>query len=162
MYDNGSNLVTDDPTKAMQLLTNAYEDLKKAAAAGIPSAAINPLQARVVGGLDTLYGVVEVDASQAFSFEKADPPVALTQILQGPDGAPYVLDGKGGAVYRVDLTGKKATLDPRRRDRDRQDEGRDAAVHLVLGAGPADPRRQEHPLALPARSTRRGTGRSPA
>ncbi len=110
VYDNGANLVTDDPTKAMQLLTNAYEELKKAAAAGIPTAALAPLQARTVDGLDALYGVVDVGATQAFSFEKADPPVGLTQILQGPDGAPYVLDGKGGAVYRVDLAGKKATL----------------------------------------------------
>ena len=110
VYENGSNLVTDDPTKAMQLLTNAYEDLKKAAAAGIPPAAITPLQRSVVAGLDELYGVAEVAATQAFSFDRADPPVALTRIVQGPDGAPYVLDGKGNAVYRVDLSGKKASL----------------------------------------------------
>jgi hypothetical protein len=110
VYDNGSNLVTDDPTKALQLLTNAYEDLKKAAAADIPPGTITPLQRRVVGGLDDLYGVGEVTATQAFSFDRADPPVSLEQIVQGPDGAPYVLDGKGHAVYRVDLPGKKASL----------------------------------------------------
>ncbi len=110
VYENGSDLVVDDPTKAMQLLTNAYEDLKKAAAAGIPSSAITPLQRRVVDGLDELYGVAEVKATQAFSFDKADPPVSLVQVVQGPDGAPYVLDGNGHAVYRVDLAGKKASL----------------------------------------------------
>ncbi len=110
VFDNGANLVNDDPTKAMQLLTNAYSDLQKAAAADIPATAIAPLQRRVVNGLDDLYGVVEVGATQAFSFDRANPPVSLTQIVAGPDGAPYVLDGKGGAVYRVDLAGKKATL----------------------------------------------------
>ncbi len=110
VYDNGSNLVTDDPTKAMQLLTNAYEDLKKAAAADIPPSTITPLQRRVVAGLDDLYGVAEVAATQAFSFDRADPAVSLARIVQGPDGAPYVLDGEGHAVYRVDLAGKKASL----------------------------------------------------
>ena len=110
VFDNGADLVTDDPAKAMQLLTNAYGDLQKAAAAGIPTATIAPIQARVVDGLDALYGVVDVDAVQAFSFDKADPPVSLTAIVRGPDGAPFVLDGAGHAVYRVDLVGKKATL----------------------------------------------------
>jgi hypothetical protein len=110
VYDNGADLVTDDPTKAMQLLTNAYEDLKKAAAADIPPSTITPLQRRVVAGLDDLYGVAEVTATQAFSFDRADPPVSLDQVVQGPDGAPYVLDAKGHAVYRVDLAGKKASL----------------------------------------------------
>lgn len=110
VFDNGSNLVTDDPAKAMQLLTNAYGDLQKAAAAGIPTSTIAPIQARVVGGLDALYGMVDVGAVQAFSFGDANPPVNLTAIVRGPDGAPFVLDADGHAVYRVDLSGKKATL----------------------------------------------------
>ncbi len=110
VFDNGSNLVTDDPTKAMQLLTNAYGDLQKATAAGIPTSTIAPIQVRVVDGLDALFGMVDVGATQAFSFDSASPPVSLSAIVRGPDGAPYVLDSAGHGVYRVDLTGKKATL----------------------------------------------------
>jgi hypothetical protein len=110
VYDNGSDLVQDDPTKALQLLTNAYGDLQKATAAGIPAATIAPVQRRVVAGLDELYGMVDVAATQAFSFGAADPPVSIGAIIRGPDGAPFVLDSASHAVYRVDLKAKKASL----------------------------------------------------
>ncbi len=110
VYDNGSDLVEDDPTKALQLLTNAYGDLQKAAEAGIPAETISPVQRRVVAGLDQLYGVVDVAATQAFSFSAADPPVSIGAVVLGPDGAPFVLDSTGHAVYRVDLKTKKASL----------------------------------------------------
>ena len=110
VFGNGSNLVEDDPAKALQLLTNAYGDLQKAAEAGILAATLAPVQRRVVAGLDQLYGVAEVAATQAFSFSAADPPVSIGTIVRGPDGAPFVLDTAGRAVYRVDLKTKKASL----------------------------------------------------
>ncbi len=110
VFDNGANLVEDDPQEARQLLTDAYAQLGEADKGGVPASATDPLRVRVVAGLDTLFGVVPVGATQVFSFAAADPPVDIVQLIRGPDGAPFVLDRAGKAVYRIDTKEKKATL----------------------------------------------------
>jgi hypothetical protein len=104
----GVDLVADDPKKALELLDLAYAKLDEAAAAGYPAAEIKALRARVTSGLDTLYGVVPVRSTTAFTFP-ADTPVKLEGLVRGSDGAPYVLDSAGKTVWRIDLARKTAS-----------------------------------------------------
>ncbi|MBP1705810.1 MAG: Stp1/IreP family PP2C-type Ser/Thr phosphatase, partial [Chloroflexi bacterium] len=92
VFDNGSDLVVDDPRKAKELLLDAHDQLGLATEAGIPATATAPLLNRVVGGLDRLWGMVDVAPREEFSFAGQDTPFDLAGLARGPDGAPYVLD----------------------------------------------------------------------
>ncbi len=104
----GVDLVANDPRKAATLLNDAITNLNAAAAAGIPAATIQPLRAEAVAAIDRLYHMLNVGDSIVFSFPAAQK-ANLLAIVQGPDGAPYVLDGTTKAVYRIDLHAGKAT-----------------------------------------------------
>lgn len=104
----GVDLVTNDPHKAEQLLTEAYQALDAAAAANVPASTIDPLRKQVVAALDRLYGMVDIASTPIFTFP-ADPAVDLRALVKGPDGAPFVLDAATKTVYRIDLAGGKAT-----------------------------------------------------
>jgi hypothetical protein len=108
VFENGSNLVVDDPAKAEELLVDAHGKLD-AAAAAVPATTLAPLRTRVVDGLDDLWGVVDVAPATAFSFAGQDQAFNLAAMVLGPDGAPYVLDRTTKTVYRVDLRARKAT-----------------------------------------------------
>ncbi len=108
VFSNGSNLLVDDPTKAEELLTKAHEQLAVAAQNSVPERTLAPLREGVVGGLDTLYGVVDVTPQTAFSFAGQEQAFDLAALVLGPDGVPYVLDRTTQTVYRVDLRAKKA------------------------------------------------------
>lgn len=108
VFGDGVDLVANDPPQAEQLLVDAYRQLALAEGAGIPAATIDPLRQRAVDGLDRLYRMVDVAPRVAFTFEKAEQRADLTALVQGPDGAPYVLDRTTGSVYRIDLKAKKA------------------------------------------------------
>ena len=108
VFSNGADLVVDDPTKAEELLTEAHAQLAVAAQNGVPATTLAPLREEVVGGLDALYGVVEVVPQTAFSFAGQEQPFDLAALVLGPDGVPYVLDRTTQTVYRVDLRAKKA------------------------------------------------------
>ena len=86
---------------AEDLLTDAIEQLDRAEAAGIEAATIRPLRTQAVAGLDRLYGMIDVTATDVFTFA-ADAGVDLTGLVRGPDGAPYVLDPATASVYRVE------------------------------------------------------------
>lgn len=110
VFGPGIDLVEDDPDEALVLLTGAYDDLAAAEAADVSARVIDPLRAEVVGGLDRLYGVVEVRSEDLFIFtpgEGVEPYVLGTMVL-GPDDMPYVLDVASNTVYRVDLKRNKA------------------------------------------------------
>ena len=106
----GIDLIEDDPERALKLLTAAYADLDKAAAAKVSTRVIAPLRTDVIAALDRLYGVVEVSTSDLFNFSPKEgaPAFDLTAMVQGPDGAPYVIDATTRTVYRVDLKRKRA------------------------------------------------------
>ena len=108
----GIDLVTDDPSQALKLLTDAHQQLQTAAAAKVSASVIAPLQAQVDGGLDRLYGVVPVASTALFAFKPADgaAPIDLAAMVQGPDGNPYVIDRSAKAVYRINLKTRVATL----------------------------------------------------
>ncbi len=111
VFAPGVDLVANDPNRAKGLLADAYRDLDTAQQAGIPLSAIEPVRARVVGGLDRLYGVVPIADQVLLGFDPAaKPPTDLRTVVRGPDGMPYVLDRATKAVYRIDLKAKKATL----------------------------------------------------
>ena len=107
VFGPGIDLVANDPKTAKTLLTDALAQLDTAKAAGIAATTIAPLRAKVVGGLDRLYGAVDVTPISQFAFG-ADPGVDLKGLVRGPDGAPYVLDAKSASVYRIGLADKVA------------------------------------------------------
>jgi hypothetical protein len=108
----GIDLVADDPQQALQLLTDAYNQLDAATAASVSDAVVTPLRQRTLAGLDRLYGVVPVKSSTLFTFKPADgaAPIDLRMMVRGPDGVPYVIDRSTKSVYRVDLKTRKATV----------------------------------------------------
>ena len=109
VFGPGIDLVRDDQAKATRLLTDAYQQLQLAGQSGVPSGTIAPLMVQVVAGLDRIYKVVTVSSSLLFSFEKSVPKADIKAVVQGPDGAPYVMDRVTKTVYRIDLKTKKAT-----------------------------------------------------
>jgi hypothetical protein len=108
VFHNGADLVVDDPVKAEELLRDARAQIDEAAANGVPAATLRRLRTEVIGGLDDLYGVVDVAPRTAFSFEGQEQAFDLVAMVLGPDGVPYVLDRTTKTVYRVDLRAKKA------------------------------------------------------
>jgi hypothetical protein len=108
VFDNGTDLIAADPRRAEQLLKDALTEVAAAATAGIPATTLAPVRARAAGGLDRLYGVVEVAPQTAFSFASQKPAFDLAGLVRGPDGAPYLLDRATKAVYRVSLQARKA------------------------------------------------------
>ena len=109
VYAPGVNLVKNDPPRAKELLTKAWQQLEAAAAAGIPASAIDPLRAT---GPDRSRRALQDGLG------RRDDAVLVRRlptrrstckgVVLGPDKAPYVLDGATHAVYRVDLKGGKA------------------------------------------------------
>ena len=104
----GIDLINDDPERALELLSTAFDELAKAEEAGYPRARVAPLRQTALEGLDRLYGVVNVATTDLFTFPEGEAPVALTGLVRGSDGAPYVLDTAGQTVWRIDLAKKTA------------------------------------------------------
>src|SRR5204863_9305830 len=81
----GIDLVADDPQQALQLLTDAYNQLDAAKAASVSDAVVAPLRIRTLAGLDRLYGVVPVKSTTLFTFSPAEgaPPTDLRMMVRG-------------------------------------------------------------------------------
>ena len=107
----GIDLITDSRDEAIQLLTEAYDQLDKAEEARISARVVDPVREDVVALLDRAYGVVEVASTPLFTFKPAEgaAPFDLRTLVRGYDNAPYVIDRATNAVYRVDLKRKRAT-----------------------------------------------------
>jgi hypothetical protein len=108
VFDNGTDLIAASPQRAEDLLKDALAKVAAAATAGIPAATLDSLRARATAGLDRIYGVVEVAPQAAFSFAAQKPAFDLGGLVEGPDGAPYVLDRTTRTVYRISLQARKA------------------------------------------------------
>ena len=104
----GVDLVANDPAKADRLLRDAIAQLDLAGSSGIPKTTLDPIRAQVVTALDRLNKMTDVLDASIFTFPGATP-VDLRALVQGPDGAPYVLDAATQTVYRIDLAHNKAT-----------------------------------------------------
>jgi len=133
VFGPGVDLVGNDPETAEQLLADTLAQLDRAKTAGINAATIAPLRARAVVGLDRLYGMVEVTAIDLFTFP-VDVAADLTSLVQGPDGAPYVLDAGTATVYRIDLTERTAVAIFR--DGLKASGSTEAAPRLMTAGGP--------------------------
>jgi len=107
----GIDLIADDHDQAQTLLSEAYTSLDTATAAGVSEARVGPLRARVVAGLDRLWGMVPVASSDVYLFaaKAGQKAYDLRAMVRGPDGVPYVLDATTKTVYRIDLKRKRAT-----------------------------------------------------
>jgi hypothetical protein len=111
VFAPGVDLVANDPRRARDLLTSAWNELATADKAGMPASTVAPVRAKVKAGLDRLFGVVAVTDSALFAFDpSAVPPTDLRAVVRGPDAAPYVLDAATKTVYRIDLKAMKATI----------------------------------------------------
>src|SRR6478672_5240676 len=108
----GIDLVADDPSQAERLLTEAYQRLDTASAAGVGASRIDPLRRQVVAGLDRLWGVVPVASSDLvmFTVKQGEKPYDLQAMVRGPDGSPYVIDATTRSVFRIDLKRNRAQL----------------------------------------------------
>jgi hypothetical protein len=109
VFGPGVDLVDGDPSKALDLLTKAYQALDTAATNEVPSSVIAPLRKQTVGGLDRLYGMIPVDAATIVSFADSEVPFDIGDMILGPGGVPFVLDAATKSVYRIDLATKTAT-----------------------------------------------------
>jgi len=98
----GIDLIRDDEPKALDLLTQAHTALDTAADNGIPSRTLDPLREQVETGLDRIYGVVPVAATQILPFGTPEVKADIGGLILGPGGVPYVLDRATKAVYRID------------------------------------------------------------
>jgi hypothetical protein len=105
----GIDLIRDDKPKALDLLTQAYASLDTAATNGIPAATVDPVRKDVQAGLDRIYGVAPVAAAAILPFGSADAKADIGAMIQGPGGAPFVLDRTTKAVYRIDPATHVAT-----------------------------------------------------
>ncbi|HYK95236.1 MAG TPA: hypothetical protein VE011_05120 [Candidatus Dormibacteraeota bacterium] len=104
----GVDLVVNDPTTAARLLTEAYTSIQTASSGGIPTSTTSPIKTQIVAALDRLYRMTDVASSPIFTFPDT-PAVDLKALVQGPDGAPFVLDAATKTVYRIDLANRKAS-----------------------------------------------------
>ena len=107
----GIDLIESEPEQALELLTAAYEDLRKARLSGVRASTVEPLRARTIEGLDRLYGVVPVQPTNRFTFTPGEDagPIDLRAIVLGPDGATFVHDASTKTIWRVDLKEGKAS-----------------------------------------------------
>jgi hypothetical protein len=133
----GIDLITDDREKAIQLLSDAYEQLGIAEKSNISSRVVDPVREEVVGLLDRAYGVTEVASTPLFEFKpaKGAAPFDLSTLVRGYDQAPYVIDRTSKSVYRVDLKRKRATAIARN---GRAVSGSRQSVPLMLTTGGRD------------------------
>src|SRR5665811_1055855 len=104
VYGKVPDLLSNDPKKAGDYLTDAFKQLKVAQDNGYPAAQLVDLQNQVTTGLNRFYNVTTIQPQVVASLGTDD----LTGAVLGPDGAAYVLDKTVGTVYRISLdTGAK-------------------------------------------------------
>ncbi len=105
----GIDLVANDPPQATRLLNEALTAIDAASRGGIPASTTGPIRTQIVTAMDRLYRMTDVVSEPVFAFA-ADAATDLGAIVRGPDGAPFVLDHKTQAVYRIDLAAKRAAV----------------------------------------------------
>ena len=109
VFGPGVDLVDGDPSKALDLLTEAYAALDTAAENEVPVSTIRPLRDQAQAGLDRLYGVVPVAPATIVSFVGSEVPFDITDMILGPGGVPFVMDAATKSVYRIDFRTNTAT-----------------------------------------------------
>jgi len=103
LADQGSELIVDDPSRARDLLRQAWQAAVRAQETGVPAAQVGPLRERIASGLDTIYGSTRMAVSIVTRVDTAATPQDPRDLILGPDGAAYVLDEEARTVTRIDL-----------------------------------------------------------
>jgi hypothetical protein len=116
VFAPGVDLTTGDPAKAYALLSKAWDAIGTAKGT-IPAATLDPLRAKTLAGLNTLFHVVPVAAATILSTAGAKAPFDIGAMILGPQGVPFVLDRASNTVMRIDLRTKKAVVVFRWKDR---------------------------------------------
>ena len=99
VYGSGRHLMDSDPETAAIYLKDAYKELAIAEQNGYPPELLTDPRAQVIAGLNQYYNVTIIQPKVVYSFATDD----LEALIQGPDGAAYVLDSTVDTVYRVNL-----------------------------------------------------------
>ena len=105
----GIDLVANDPSQAERLLNEALVAIDTASKGGIPASTTEPIRAKIVAAVDRLFKMTDVVSRPLFGFP-SDAKVDLGALVRGPDGAPFILDRKTQAVYRIDIAGKRTSV----------------------------------------------------
>jgi hypothetical protein len=108
VFGPGVDLVSDDEREALRLLTDALAQISEAKAAGVPETTLTPLRRQVVSGLDRIYRMETVASRTLINIGAAIPNANLSDLTQGPDDAPYVIDRATNTVYRIDPKTRKS------------------------------------------------------
>ncbi len=95
-----ADLLHADPSAALDLLQEAWDDLDRASTAEVDQQAIDRLRGRITAGLDDLYGTVPVAGTPIYA---APAGVEISGLVRGPDEAAYAIVGQ--IVVRVDPGG---------------------------------------------------------
>jgi hypothetical protein len=99
------DMIHNDATQAQLLLQEAWDDLQNAKGTVSPQA-YGPVEARVSGALDELFGTSKITGTQ---FYAAPSGATVGDVVLGPDNVAYAIVGDG--VVRVDpATGSVATV----------------------------------------------------
>jgi serine/threonine protein phosphatase PrpC len=99
---DGHDLVERAPDAATDLLNDAFAALQRAASAGVPSSALQKLQARVDGGLDRIYAVTRLgEATTVADLGVAFAGIEPADMVVATDGSMWVVDRGRGRVLRV-------------------------------------------------------------
>ena len=155
----GIDLVDGRPrARRCELLTEAYQQLDKAEEAKRHAARRRPAarakSSPASTGCTASSRWPRPTCSRS-SRRRAPPAFDLRAMVAGPTARRTSSTGRPKPVYRVDLKRKRADADRRGRRRPAARRMADAAVPRGRWPRPADPRRQERPVALAAVERRR-------
>ena len=150
------------PGQAKTLLTEAYQQLDAPSRPNVSAAVVDPLRAQVVAGLDALYGVVPVASTTLFTFKPAAGAAPID--LGGPGPGPGRRARTCSTARPRPSTGSTSRTRRRRSSSAPAQKAGGTTVatpQVPRGGrpGPADPRRQERPVALAAVQRRRARAR---
>lgn len=107
----GRSLLERDPELATTFLNDAHAALAQAAAVGVSTTALEPMQLRVDGGLDVIYAVARLGrASTVVDLAERFVDVDPIDMVISTDGALWIADSGRGRVIHVDPTTGDATV----------------------------------------------------
>ena len=102
--NRADNLLSTDPSTALELYREAWAEILRARATGLSAAALNDLEARVSSGLDQLYGAKTPSIQQLVRIPDGQDPAYL---VRGPRNGALYIDRTTGDVHRANLKNGK-------------------------------------------------------
>jgi hypothetical protein len=107
----GRGLVDRDPARAETMLEGSLAAVVRAADAGVPAAALDPLRGRIDRGLDAIFSVAGIrEAASVIDLGSAFTGFDATGMVLASDGSLWVTETGRGRVVRVDPASGEATV----------------------------------------------------